>query len=187
MNAAVPFVQDEELPGRRLWLMTLADLFMLLVGFYVFLQANQTLDGGRLAAGLRAGFGIAANAAPMPVESAAIGGFAPGSAELRASPAEALAWAREAARDPRITITLVGQTDGSPADVDPATRSAAILAADRARTAAAALSQVVAPERLRIETAQGGSRGVLLHIGFAGGKALPPGNAPLPATTDQIR
>ena len=178
-------LDEEDAAGRPPWLMTLADLFMLLVGFFVFLQANQTLDARTLAAGLRAGFGVAADVPPMPVDSSAIGGFAPGSAELPEPAGEALAWAREAARDPRITITLVGQTDGSRGDVDPVTHSAAILAADRARTAAAALSQVVPPDRLRIETAQGGSRGVFLHIGFAGGKTLPGGNADLPATTDQ--
>lgn len=187
MSAALPFDEDEDAPSRPLWLMTLADLFMLLVGFFVFLQANQTLDARTLAEGLRAGFGIAEDTPPMPVDSAAIGGFAPGSASLPGAPPEALAWAAEAARDPRTTITLVGQTDGSREDVDTATGSAAILAADRARVAAIALSQVVAPDRLRIETAQGGSRGVLLHIGFAGGKTLPAGNAALPTITDQTR
>ncbi|WP_137788436.1 flagellar motor protein MotB [Sphingomonas sp. 3P27F8] len=36
-------------PARPLWLMTLADLALLLVGFFVLLQANQTLDPHKLA------------------------------------------------------------------------------------------------------------------------------------------
>ncbi|MFZ5796341.1 MAG: flagellar motor protein MotB, partial [Pseudomonadota bacterium] len=36
--------------------MTLADLALLLVGFFVLLQASQQLDRAALARGLRAGF-----------------------------------------------------------------------------------------------------------------------------------
>ena len=53
-------------PGRPLWLTTLADLSLLLVGFFVFLQASQTVDRQALAAGIRAGFD--ADAAPMTVQ-----------------------------------------------------------------------------------------------------------------------
>ncbi|MFX5817433.1 flagellar motor protein MotB, partial [Acinetobacter baumannii] len=45
-------------PSRPIWLMTLADLALLLVGFFVLLQASQQLDRAALARGLRAGFGV---------------------------------------------------------------------------------------------------------------------------------
>lgn len=163
---AAEFIDD--VPHRPVWLMTLADLLMILVGFFVFLQANRTLDGRAIGSGIRAAFGMATEVPPMAVEAAAISGFAPGSAAIAAPPGDALAWARDATRDPRTVVTIVGQTDGSVADVDAATGSAAILAADRARAAAAILATAVPPARLRIETATGGARAVMLHIGFAG-------------------
>ena len=64
---------------------------------------------------------------------------------------------------------MTGQTDGSAADVDPATGSAAILAADRARVAAALLADRLGPDRLRIATATG-TRSTTLHVGFIGQK-----------------
>jgi len=167
--------------GRPVWLITLADLALLLVGFFVFIQANSHLDGHKLAQGFRAGFGIDAPAAtaapdPMPVAAAAMLGFAPGSATLPQSPAGVIAWARAAAADPRVTLKVAGETDGSAADVDPATGSAAVLAADRARTLAAALAaaHVVQPGRLTIvnapERAGKGRRAVLVTLGFAGAR-----------------
>ncbi|HEX8300347.1 flagellar motor protein MotB [Sphingomonas sp.] len=157
---------EEEAPARPIWLMTLADLALLLVGFFVFLQANQ-MDGRALAASLRAGFG--ADTAPaMPVEMAVVGGFAPGSAvphDLRA----ALGWAREAARDPRTRLKVTGEFDGSAQDVDQLSGSGAILAADRARAVAALLgaSGAVPPDRIQIATARG-KRRTLLTLGFEG-------------------
>jgi len=161
--------------GRPLWLMTLADLALLLVGFFVLLQANQQLDKTAFASGFRAGFGASADKAPpepMPVAAAAMLNFAPGSATLPAAPDSLIAWAREAARDPRVTLKVTGSTDGTPADVDPATRSAAVLAADRARAVAAALA-AVAPGRLLIVNAAAPSRrSVIVTLAFAGeGKA----------------
>jgi len=167
--------------GRPVWLITLADLALLLVGFFVFIQANSSLDGRKLAQGFRAGFGIDAPAAPtapdpMPVAAAAMLGFAPGSAVLPQSPAGVIAWARAAAADPRVTLKVAGETDGSAADVDPATGSAALLAADRARTLAAALAaaHVVQPGRLTIVNAPAragkGRRAVLVTLGFAGAR-----------------
>lgn len=160
---------DDE-PRRPLWLMTLADLLLLLVGFFVFLQANRTLDAKAIGDGIRGGFGIVTAVRPMAVEATAMSGFAPGSALVTVSPDAAIAWAREATRDPRTIITIVGQTDGSATDVDPATGSAAILAADRARATAALLAGAVPPARLRIETGTGARR-ALLQIGFAGAPA----------------
>ena len=163
------FLEDEP-PARPVWLMTLADLALLLVGFFVFLQANR-IDGPALAASLRAGFGVSAPpaAAAMPVEIAVVG-FATGSAEP-GDMAGALAWAYAAARDPRTRLRISGEVDGSPQDVDPATGSGAILAADRARAVAARLvvAGAVAPDRIRIATASD-QRRALLTIGFEGGR-----------------
>ena len=50
--------------SRPLWLMTLADLALLLVGFLVLVQATS-LDRDALAKVLREGFGV--TDAPMPV------------------------------------------------------------------------------------------------------------------------
>lgn len=166
--------------SRPIWLMTLADLGLLLVGFFVFIQASQHLDGKALAKGIRAGFGVPSTPAsppvagnePMPVAAAAMLDFAPGSAALPSSPAGLIAWAREVARDPRVVLKVSGGIDGSPADVDPATGSGAVLAVDRARAVAAALAaaHVVSPARLDIRGAgKPGHRAVTLTIGFAGG------------------
>lgn len=153
-------------PARPLWLMTLADLALLLVGFFVLMQATQ-LDRRALANGLRQGFGVAAEEEPIPVAAAGMMNFAPGSATLPASSAGLTAWAREALRDPRVSLKVTGSVDGGPADVDPATRSGAVLAADRARAVAAALA-AVAPGRLTIATTRPSHRQVVVTLAFAG-------------------
>ena len=51
---------------------------------------------------------------------------------------------------PRFTVT--GATDGTPADIDPATGSATLLAADRARAVAVLLAPLVGSTRLRLLT-----------------------------------
>lgn len=162
--------------GRPAWLITLADLALLLVGFFVFLQASQHLDRQALARGLRGGFGAPAEPAPiepMPVAAAALRGFARGSAVLPYAPAALTAWARNAARDPRVRLKITGQVDGTADDVDRDTGSGALLAADRARAVAAALLRAgaAAPERITIVNAAAsrhGARGVLVTLGFAG-------------------
>lgn len=158
---------EDEIPAKPVWLMTLADLALLLVGFFVFLQANQ-MDGKALAASLRAGFGVAEAPVAMAVEMAVVAGFALGSAVPGDSSA-ARDWAHAAARDPRTRLKITGETDGSPEDVDRATGSAAILAADRARAVAALLvaSSAVSPERIQITTAAG-KRRTVLTLGFEG-------------------
>ncbi len=159
---------DSGAPSRPLWLTTLADLSLLLVGFFVFLQATR-IEPGTLAASFRAGFGIEQVPPAMPVERAAID-FAPGSALIEDA-AAALAWARDAARDRRTRMTITGQVDGSAADVDYTTGSGPILAADRARAVAALLvrSGAVKPDRITISTAAGARRAVLT-LGFDGGR-----------------
>jgi hypothetical protein len=159
---------DEVSPARSVWVITLADLFMLLVGFFVLLQANQNLDREKLLAGVRAGFGIeTVDLPPMTVATARIDGFATGSAQ--ADTTSVIAWARDAARDRRTLITITGSTQGV-GDLDRATGSAAILAADRARTVAAALVRAGAidPGRITILIDPGKRRAVTLSVGFAG-------------------
>lgn len=169
----------EPVANRPIWLMTLADLGLLLVGFFVFIQASQHLDGKQLAQGIRSGFGVTSGAAPapasdpMPVAAAAMLDFAPGSAVLPSSPAGLIAWAREVTRDPRIVLKVSGGIDGSPSDVDATTGSGAVLAADRARAVAAALAEAhaVPPGRLEILGAgKPGHRNVTVTIGFAGSR-----------------
>ena len=155
---------DDE-PRRSIWLITLADVMLLLVGFFVFLQANTTLKPEQIAKGLREGFGLAADA-PMAVDVNAVTGFAAGSAAL--PPNDVAGWVRTALADPRTIVRLTGGTDGTRQDVDPATRSPAILAADRARAVAALIARDVPPGRIAIDTRPGAGRAVQLTIAFAG-------------------
>lgn len=159
----------EDIPARPIWLTTLADLALLLVGFFVLLQARQ-VEPNTLADGFRAGFGIKGQAPAMPVDLAAVNGFAPGSAQLPDTGA-ALAWARTATTDPRTRLRIIGEVDGSAMDVDPLTGSGPILAADRARAVAAILVRAgaVAPGRIAVVTARGQRRAVL-SLGYDGGR-----------------
>ncbi len=159
--------EQDDAPAPRLWLMTLADLTLLLLGFFVLLQASQRIDPRALAAGIRAGFGASDSVPAMPVEIAAID-FVPGSAAPRDA-AAALAWARTATRDPRTRLKITGEVDGSTQDVDAVTGSGPILAADRARAVAALLvgAKAVSPDRILIATGTGHTRAVLT-LGFEG-------------------
>ncbi|WP_241491783.1 OmpA family protein [Sphingomonas endophytica] len=167
-------MSDDELldvqPSRPVWLITLADLALLLVGFFVLLQANQTLSPHELARGIAEGFGVEPAPAAMPVASHGIAGFAPGSAALPQPTAMLVGWARGELRDPRVRLTVTGATDGSAQDVDPATRSATMLAADRARAVAAALTAGGIPDnRLILSTTPAhGPRSVVVTLAFAG-------------------
>ncbi|OYX52428.1 MAG: hypothetical protein B7Y97_01440 [Sphingomonas sp. 32-66-10] len=160
---------DEIAPARSVWLITLADLALLLIGFFVLLQAHREADRSKLLAGLRSGFGTEAPAPvdPMAVARARVDGYAPGSAEADLS--ATIAWARDVARDGRTVITITGSTAHT-GDVDPRTGSAAILAADRSRAVAAALvaQGAVSPDRLILRVAPGQRRAVTLSVGFAG-------------------
>ncbi len=159
-------------PARPLWLWTLADLALLLIGFFVLVQAT---DRQALAKGLREGFGgkvAAADTAPaqpdpIPVAAAAVP-FASGSAELQT--ADGLAdFAASSLKDPRVTLRVAGATDGSASDVDPATHSGSILAGERARAVTAYLiSRGAAPDRIIIAGTGTGRRGVLVTMSFTG-------------------
>jgi hypothetical protein len=154
-------------PARPLWLVTLADLALLLVGFLVLLHATS-LDKRALANGLKAGFGVALpTPEPMPVAAAALTNFAPGSAALPASAAALAAWAKESLRDPRVSLRVAGSVDGSARDVDPLSGSGAVLAADRARAVAAALAPA-AGRRMVIATGPSKHRQVIVTLAFSG-------------------
>ena len=179
MTAADPCAVDGFPPareGRPLWLVTLADLALLLVGFFVLLQANQSLDREKLAEGIRAGFGApsepkddAAASDPLPIAAAGVFDFPRGSAVPAQSVASLRAWAEEAARDPRVSLRITAAVDGTPGDVDPATGSAAVLAADRARAVAVALAPVVPGNRLLIQTSERPARRhVVVTLSFTG-------------------
>lgn len=167
---------EEETPGRPVWLITLADLSLLLVGFFVYLKASEA-DPRALAAQIRAGF-VAEAPAAMPVDIAAVNGFTAGSAEIVDASA-ALDWARAAARDPRTRLRVTGEVDGTPADVDPLTGSGPILAADRARAVAARLVRAgaVSPDRITLSTGRG-QRRTVLTLGYDGGRQLPAARQP---------
>jgi hypothetical protein len=150
---------------RPIWLMTFADLALLLVGFLILVQ---TLDRDKLAAAMRAGFGDPG----LPVAAAGLAGFAPGSAALPRSPRDVADWALDAVRDPRVALTLTGEATGEATgergDADPATGSPAILAADRARNVATALIAAGVPaDRLSLATRRGPARSVTVTLAFS--------------------
>jgi hypothetical protein len=152
-------------PPRALWVVTLADLALLLVGFLLLIQATK--DTGALTKGLRESFGEAP-APAMPVLATATREFAVGSAVLGAEP-QLATWARDAVRDPRVTLLITGAVDGTQADVDRATGSGAVLAADRARAVAALLAVAVRADRLTITTTVApGRRAASVSLAFAG-------------------
>lgn len=155
----------EDEPRRPIWLVTLADVMMLLVGFFVFLQANPRVDAATLGTALREGFGLPADA-PIALEANVIQGFAIGSATL--PPHDVAGWVRAVTNDPRTTIRVIGGTDGSPNDVDASTGSAAILAVDRARAVAAAIAADVPAGRIAIDVRPGAGRAVQLTVSYDG-------------------
>jgi len=159
-------------PARPLWLWTLADLALLLVGFFVLVQAT---DRQALAKGLREGFGgkpataaaISTPADPIPLASAAAG-FAPGSARIVITDG-LLDFAMESLRDPRVTLRIAGSAEGAKADSDPTTGSAQILASDRARaTASWLIAHGVSADRIMIATPGTGRRIALVTMSFTG-------------------
>lgn len=154
--------------SRPLWLVTLADLALLLVGFFVLLQARADHPG--LARALHARF--SSDETPLVVAAEGFAGFAPGSAVLPADALPLKRWAAEQLRDPRVTLTVTGAVDGSATDVDPATRSSNLLAADRARAVAALLAPL-APARVATATSSSRGRAVTVTLAFAGERNTP--------------
>lgn len=98
-------------PSRPLWLITLADLSLLLVGFFVFLQATghrPKPQQAAISAGIREAFGGEAEAR-LAVDANAVS-FTPGSAaapDLRTI----RTWAGDALADPRTRLVVTGYAD----------------------------------------------------------------------------
>lgn len=157
-------------PTRPLWLVTLADLALLLVGFFVLLEANRQLDPRAITRAVAIGLGV--TPAPVAVAAEVVGGFSRGSAELPDRIDALAAWAHNELRDPRVALRITGATDGSTGDADRATGSAALLATDRARAVAAALAVRGVPiERTQISNADADARRarhVLITLAFVG-------------------
>jgi flagellar motor protein MotB len=153
--------------AKPLWLITLADLSLLLVGFFVFLQATSHKpqpEQEAIQAGIRQAFG-GVGAAPLAVEANAITGFNSGSAALPRDRAAIAAWVTDALADQRTRLIVTGYADGSPGDR--ANGSAMALAGRRAEAAAAALGGTVSPDRLRLAAAiLPGARRVTLVISY---------------------
>ena len=156
-------------PVRPLWLWTLAALALLLIGFFVLVQAT---DRHALAKGLREGFGVTApDTAPDPIPlAAAVVSFTAGSTVPQA-PDTLVAFATANLRDPRASLRVSGGTAGV-GDVDPATGSADLLATDRSRAVAAFLiGHGVAADRIAIAPAGIGRRTALVTVSFTGDPA----------------
>jgi flagellar motor protein MotB len=137
--------------GQR-WALSFADLCLLLLGFFVLLQARP--DGQRLSAGLRAAF-VKRQGADF--EQPARTMFEPGEAILRPDTLAAL----RALADKDIRITIVSR------GVDPGTQrfDAWELAAARAAASARALAEAGIPqENIAIDLAPGDPAGQIIAI-----------------------
>jgi len=138
--------------GGQRWALSFADLCLLLLGFFVLLQARP--DGQRLSAGLRAAFVKDAGSA---FEQPANAMFEPGEAILR--PAARKALLGLARKDAHVTLVSRG--------TDPGTRrfDAWELAAARAAAAARALGESGIPQdRIAIDLAPGDATGQVIAV-----------------------
>lgn len=151
--------------ARPLWLVTLADLALLLVGFLVLVAVHRG-EPERIAAAMRRGFAAAPAGPTVRIGANRLPGFAPGSAALPAQADAIVDWARAELRDPRVAVTVTGSAGATAADVDPQTGSAAILAVDRARALAVRIAPL-APGRIAV-AAEGGPAAATLTLSFSG-------------------
>lgn len=131
--------------ARPLWLITLADLSLLLVGFLVFLQATAhkpARQQAAISAGIRDAFG--GDAIPRLAVDANAVAFAPGSAAAPDLAAIRL-WATDALTDPRTRLIVTGYADPREGVALAGARADAVLTAlpgihaDRVRAGAARL------------------------------------------------
>lgn len=135
--------------SRPLWLITLADLSLLLVGFFVFLQATAhkpERQRAAIEASIRAAFGGDA-ATELAVQANVVDGFAAGGDAVPVDLGAVSAWARDALADPRTRLVITGYADGSAADQ--LSGSGVALAGLRADTVASALAGIPR-DRIRI-------------------------------------
>jgi flagellar motor protein MotB len=153
--------------ARPPWLITLADLSLLLVGFFVFMQATSLKPRQQQAAieaGIRNAFG-GDGQVRIALEANAITGFAAGEAALPRDIRAVSGWAREALADRRTKLTVTGYSDGTAGDR--LNGSALALAGLRADVAAAALASAVPGDRIRTSAAVApGARRVTLAISY---------------------
>lgn len=163
--------------ARPIWLMTLADLALLLVGFFVFLQAIARQDAATQAAvnaSIRGAFGgDAALAEPnVAVDANIVAGFATGSATLPTTPDALLEWTINGARDARTRVLVTGYADGTPDDIDDSGSALALASARAAAVASAIETAGIPADRLRIAAAlaptgqQASARRVTVTISF---------------------
>jgi outer membrane protein OmpA-like peptidoglycan-associated protein len=152
-------------PKRAPWLMTLADLSLLLLGFFVMIQAAQSRgpeSARNFARGLRMAFDggdastrlkLAPSPSPLALEANVMTGFAPGQAVLPASPQDIIDWVRDTTGDPRSRLIVRGHADGTIGDVESTTGSGLALASRRAEALASAIeaSGAIPAARMRIE------------------------------------
>lgn len=140
-------------PRPSPWLMTLADLSLLLVGFFVFMQATAQKSQPKqaaISAGIREAFGGEAEVR-LAVEANVISGFALASASLPRDAGAVTIWARDALADPRTKLIVTGYADGSPADRSGG--SALALAGQRADAVVAAFGKTVPAQRIHLAAA----------------------------------
>lgn len=158
-------------PSRPLWLITLADLSLLLVGFFVFMQATAhkpERQRAAIEASIRGAFGGNGNgngnANELAVQANSVDGFVPGSADLPIDIDSLSAWARDALTDPRTRLVITGYADGSVSDQ--LASSSLALAGLRAEAVADTLTGV-ARDRIRASAAvMPGARRVTLVISY---------------------
>lgn len=131
--------------ARPLWLVTLADLSLLLVGFFVFLQATAhkpAREQAAISAGIRQAFG-GEPSARLAVDANAVE-FAPGSPVPLATRG-LQAWAADALTDPRTRLIVTGYADPveglalAGARADAVRAQIETVSADRIRAGAALL------------------------------------------------
>lgn len=132
-------------PGKPLWLVTLADLSLLLVGFFVFLQATAhkpAREKAAISGGIREAFG------GDPATRLAVDANAVAFAARSAVPPDLTAirlWAKDALADPRTKLVVTGYADATEDLALAGARADAVLAelgdipADRIRAGAARL------------------------------------------------
>ena len=167
------------IPQKRTarWVMTLADLALLLLGFLVMVHATEKRGTSRqVARAMRAALGDSGTSAiqvgiggteqPPALDANALAGFSAGSAALPAAVYPIAQWLRQAAADPRSRVLVTGHSDDREAD---RSTGGLVLASSRADTVARALIKTgaITADRVDLAASAGGrSRRVEITISF---------------------
>lgn len=167
MNAAFALPGPRR-PGR--WVVTLADLALLLVGFFVMVHAAEKKGATRqMADAVRGALGVTvARAQPTGValDADALTGFSAGDAALPKAIWPVAQWLKQAAADPRARVLVTGRSDDREAD---RSTSGLIIAASRADIVARALIRTGAIPASRVDlaaSAGGAERRVDITISY---------------------